>query len=1139
MIKVKINFVVIFLFSIFSLVQAQIVIDQDEYNWSRIESTLPVNMVYTDDDNGDGYNDGAILIKGAASSPSLQGVKYSLSGSPVNGEQINIEAKYFQESLSFVKFKMQIYNVTDNMVLAETSLITTTSGVVGTCSLSYTFGTSDTDDQIAVRFVRADDLNTARMLALDYVKINGKFVNMVKLCKPIFDFDLPLNTATASEVNDLKIIRNSLSNQLLGTTKPTVSQLNKAIAEYNALNIVVTGNTISGNPIANISQINFLRIFAQHLKFNPTDTNISDKAVKAVWYLASQNCNDKSNSVLTFYNYPKFSRAAIFLNDYLPDHVKALFGNTLFTETDSFRYLFDLNYDFNTTLNNGAINTDIIYLHIDVLFAYADWFKTNDQKIRYLKTVKRFLERFLIYTGAAKDGLKKDGLSFRHNASYDGYMYAFNTVSVVLKSLENTGLQIDVPSYLRFRNAIYAQALYSNDLGVKPFSMAGRNPQIKTTTLSSQTLSNTAISGGEILGLNSADPLLAGIYNRRYGINDQFNNTVITPFEQGFIQFNYGNLGIYRKNNWIASMKGQSDKLWGAEIYASQNRFGRYQSYGALEIIYPGNSTTGNGYTDIGWDWNYNPGATTIVLPWNKLHAEKERIDEYNTYGFAGALILNKANEGALSDITGQSGMFSMKFKERSDLGFGITYGPNTHNSTFEFTKTYFAINDYIVCLGSGIKNNDDVNPTVTTLFQRLNNNSSEIFVNNEIKTNQSTEAFSDTQPNWIIDNYNTGYYIVPGSGKLKIKNSIQKTPYQNQVNPSDKIISDNQSNDYHLAYLDHGTAPKNSFYEFVCIPSANGGRMNEFAQEMESVQGRPYVVYQNNTNQQIIKHRKSKTWGYALPTINTTIMDGLVISNDTPCLVMYKELNKNSSEIILSISNPDLGIAPFTSKTIVLTLRKKWKLIEPNSKVNIISVSDTETVIAFTVADGLPVEVNLLEIPCVLSQFLKIETLQPANSNSTGSIRVTDFTAGSIFSLDGITFDNPTGFFQNLNPGNYTVYEKNANGCVFAVTNALINSEPSSLSKLVTTSSVNKALITSSNLTIGPNPVYDYLIIQVPKLEINARISLYDYTGKKIRDLRFTNLQQKISMRDLPAGMYLISIQNGRFISNKKINKL
>ncbi|MFC3333556.1 hypothetical protein [Flavobacterium palustre] len=66
-----------------------------------------------------------------------------------------------------------------------------------------------------------------------------------------------------------------------------------------------------------------------------------------------------------------------------------------------------------------------------------------------------------------------------------------------------------------------------------------------------------------------------------------------------------------------------------------------------------------------------------------------------------------------------------------------------------------------------------------------------------ERKTNQSEDS-TDASANWIIDNYNTGYYVLPNSGILKIRNSNQITPYQNQTTPSQATIDSNVGNNYY-----------------------------------------------------------------------------------------------------------------------------------------------------------------------------------------------------------------------------------------------------------------------------------------------------------------------------------------------------
>ncbi|WP_281228974.1 hypothetical protein [Flavobacterium aquiphilum] len=179
--KIIIPFFAIGLFMISSAAKAQIGIDKLNYNWSRIENDLPVVLGGNEVANGDANKDGAVLIKGNANIPTVQGVQYLLPGSPGNLKQINLEAKYYQYDLSYVKFKMQLFDVTDNIVLAETAdFVAKIQGEVATASLSYVFKPSNKHDQIAVRFVREDDLNPVRILAIDCLKVNGKFVKIKK-----------------------------------------------------------------------------------------------------------------------------------------------------------------------------------------------------------------------------------------------------------------------------------------------------------------------------------------------------------------------------------------------------------------------------------------------------------------------------------------------------------------------------------------------------------------------------------------------------------------------------------------------------------------------------------------------------------------------------------------------------------------------------------------------------------------------------------------------------------------------------------------------------------------------------------------------------------------------------------------------
>ncbi len=68
----------------------------------------------------------------------------------------------------------------------------------------------------------------------------------------------------------------------------------------------------------------------------------------------------------------------------------------------------------------------------------------------------------------------------------------------------------------------------------------------------------------------------------------------------------------------------------------------------------------------------------------------------------------------------------------------------------------------------------------------------------------------------------------------------------------------------------------------------------------------------------------------------------------------------------------------------------------------------------------------------------------QPTCTLSTGSITVsTPQESGMTYSIDGVTFTNTTGVFTGVNPGNHTVYAKNANGCVGPTTSVTVNAQP------------------------------------------------------------------------------------------------
>lgn len=662
----------------------------NEDGWGRI-GDVTINEVTDDGDNGDGENDGALAIVSLSPGANVeQGAFYTFDCSMVADETLQIESVLFNTRNSYVAADMQLYNSTDDVVLASTGRQTVPANGTTPMALSYITQASDDGDELQLRYLRSDDGNPVRSFSIDYATINGATLNMLVVPPPLnpacangvdVEPDIPLSPVTAQEVAEAEKVYNTLSDTYLGTAVPAnfQDQMDQALLDYDNLNITIDGNEVNGEDTTFKAAGSIISVFAKHLKLvDPNDTLVAEKASNLVALVSQQFCKGTILMDGNGYDFEDFSRPTMYLKDYLSDGVKDQYGYVLDAQTRNFEGFWG-----DHQVGQEYI-TDWMYNMGEQMVLYGSFrYPDNDaEKVRYLKAGKRFLERFLTYSDGTGDGLKPDGTGFHHWTAYDGYMYALTTVINIVEAFDDTEFQIDPEYYYVLRNAIYAQKMFSNDAQIKALSMSGRNPQIRKVSTGKNELSKLAISGGKILGLATADPLLAGYYNRVWGTDPKFNYTAVTPFEEGYIQFNHGHFGVYRKDNWVGVMKGFSSNMPGSELYPTTNRYGRYQSYGALEILYPGGiAQDGNGYDVETWDWNYNPGTTTIVLPWEKLQGEFSRIDELQQKRFVGSLAFKNKGENVdvLKKNYGTYGLFAMDFQELEDQGFGTVYGPNTH----------------------------------------------------------------------------------------------------------------------------------------------------------------------------------------------------------------------------------------------------------------------------------------------------------------------------------------------------------------------------------------------------------------------------------------------------------------------------
>ncbi|WP_018626145.1 polysaccharide lyase family 8 super-sandwich domain-containing protein [Niabella aurantiaca] len=595
---------------------------------------------------------------------------------------------------------------------------------------------------------------------------------------------------------------------------------------------------------------------------------------------------------------------------------------------------------YNRIYSRGPVdpNTDFMHLRSDFLFELAALAPSPGSWVSDLKCISRYLGLFVHFTEGSADGLKVDGCAFHHGAHYLGYMYAMGTYVDRIYSLKNTVYRVSAGAYRNISLLYKASYLQSSAGAIYANAASGRNP-FSGFPIPRNKLEKLVEVGGDILG-GLYDPELAAFYN--YIFHTRKYPVAQTAFD-GYYQYNYGQLGVLRKDNWVAVMRGFTNRLWGTEIYVTENRYGRYQSYGSLEVLYNGD-TAATGYPaqgGNGWDWNVAPGTTTVHLPFSELQAKQGRADEYNENSFAGALSL------------GKDGIFAMDFVERA----GNKYSPNH----MQFHKSVFAFDGILVCLGSGIRSSNTAHTTATNLFQAVSASANPpVYINapRAIKEDHYDQRVStENKAAWLVNGQTTGFFVPQGGGTIVVARGLQDAPVETSLTGTPTVRSR-----FSKAYIDHGTAPGNAGYCFVAVPGTTPKKMELLSARFAS--GKIYRILSRTDSLHAVAYLPGKLTAYVFFEANDRVNIGVVKRVSGRALVGIKE---SGNGITLTINNPDLNAVDAiatkwrsTEYRVSLQLEGNWTVAANPSGARVVCDGGTTTA-GFVLKDGRPATLKLL----------------------------------------------------------------------------------------------------------------------------------------------------------------------------------
>ncbi len=592
----------------------------------------------------------------------------------------------------------------------------------------------------------------------------------------------------------------------------------------------------------------------------------------------------------------------------------------------------------------------------------------SDPATRYskMKCLSRWVSGSLDYSPGTLGGLKVDGTSFHHGGHYPAYSVgAFAAVGDFCHYTKDTDFVITEDARRTFKHALLTMRDYCNltDWGVgicgrHPFN--GFIPKADIEAFASLALLGDLTGSG--LG---ADPELGGAYFYLGGADQKSVSALrkagvsgASEAPQGFFVLNYAALGIHRRDNWMLSLKAYNSDVWSAEIYAADNRYGRYQSYGTAQLIGAGKpvSAKASGFSQEGWDWNRMPGATTVHLPFEMLDSPlKGTLMERNDSRFPGG-----------SSLEGMNGMMAFTYveKDRQNFCAGATA-----------TKSVFCFDNRIIYIGSGISNTNNYGyPTETTLYQlRLDEREGLVVdINDDFFGDfpfPSTYRFAG-EGQAVLNDPLGNYFIIPDAAGLTVVK-------QNQTSPSD-TRKKTGTGDFITAYIDHGVSPDEAAYEYMMLVQPAGKDVNKFSKKL------PYTVIRKDNAAHVVNDHLTGITAYAcykaydgassagafasLPKGKEARPYLPIAAIDAETMVMERTLEDGN--VVMSICTPDLGITqkayttPQPSQVIAkkVVIDGNWGLAAPCDKVSI-STDAGKTTVTASCVDGIPVEFRLKKI--------------------------------------------------------------------------------------------------------------------------------------------------------------------------------
>jgi chondroitin AC lyase len=361
--------------------------------------------------------------------------------------------------------------------------------------------------------------------------------------------------------------------------------------------------------------------------------------------------------------------------------------------------------------------------------------------------------------------------------------------------------------------------------------------------------------GKSIVNMMQVDPFYKTSYENTYK-TDILNSQQLN-IKKGFKYFWCSDMAVFRNAKWAATLKMSSSRVIGSEVVNYENINGKLLGDGALYIY-----QTGKEYNNIFpvWDWSKIPGVTAYES--TVTQTNKGWMNYQNKSSFVG---------GVSDSINGIA-----VFKHEKD--------------SVHARKSYFFIDNKIVCMGSGI-NGDDFNfPVTTTINQCIANGA--VWFNSNRNWHQLNEAVVAKDIQRVYHDNIVYTFLEKANVFLSCK--LQKGSWRQVANMYDTAVEEKK---VFKLFIRHPIMQKNNHYAYMIEPSS---KLNRFGKnEINDIR----ILCHNEKVHALALNKNKEYFISFFDPSSIRLSNRQYLKVSEPCILMLEE--KPDKKYVLSLAEP------------------------------------------------------------------------------------------------------------------------------------------------------------------------------------------------------------------------------------------